>query len=88
MSPAGRVVMTMHQNEEKGNRAAAAVVFALAGAAIAWCASGGVSGRTALYGPGTVKATSSVAALEEEPEPVVWYEDDGLYIYQPGSSQV
>ena len=87
MSPAGRVVMTMHQNEEKGNRAAAAVVFALAGAAIAWCASGGVSGRTALYGPGTVKATSSVAAMEEEPEPVVWYEDDGLYIYQPGRQE-
>ena len=75
--------MTMHQNEEKGNRAAAAVVFALVGAAVAWCASGGASGKNAPYGPGEVKATVSSAELTAELEPVVWYEDDGLYIYQP-----
>ena len=87
MFPAGRVVIKMHQYEDKGNRAAAAVVFALAGAAIAWCASGGVSGKGLPYGSGAVKATSSAAERTAEAEPVVWYEDDGLYVYRPGSRE-
>ena len=74
--------MTMHQNK-KGNRAAAAVILTVIGAAIAWWAVGLQPGKGASGGTGTEKATSSAAEYAEDPVPVVWYEDDGLYLYRP-----
>ena len=74
--------MTMHQNK-KGNRAAAAVVLTVIGAAIAWWAVGLQPGKGASFGAGAEKATSSEAEYAADLVPVVWYEDDGLYLYRP-----
>ena len=82
MTLAGRVEMTMHQNK-KGNRTAAAILLTVIGAAIAWLAVGLQPGNGASFSAGTEKATSSAAEYAEDPEPVVWYEDDGLYLYRP-----
>ena len=78
--------MTMHQNK-KGNRAAAAIVLTVLGAAVAWWGIGLRPGEGASPGAGAEKATSSAAEYAADPAPVVWYEDDGLYLYKPGKKE-
>ena len=78
--------MTMHQNK-KGNRAAAAIVLTVLGAAVAWWGIGLRPGEGTSPGAGAEKATSSAAEYAADPAPVVWYEDDGLYLYKPGKKE-
>ena len=74
--------MTMH-HKKKGNRAAAAVMFTVFGAAVALSGFGLQTGKEASSGAGTETATASVAEYAADPSPVIWYEDDGLYLYRP-----
>ena len=61
-APEGRVEMTMHQNK-KGNRAAAAIVLTVLGAAVAWWGIGLRPGEGASPGAGAEKAFDKLKAI-------------------------